>query len=418
MEIKYFRLVKTIVEEGSIANASEKLCLSQSALSHQLKELEQQLDFKVFLRTRNKWELTEEGTELYKLSNSVLENIDNSFKNIEQIQTDKLNLKEDRNSNHVREMATYFNAVLDEGNDASTITMDNDKAKGFISSYRIFSGMSVWVYNITFFSDFKVDLELTEDSPYYLSYNVKNHFLHRFGDQDKFTKILQNQNMVFIGAPDTSVQIVFPANIELKIAVIMLDIKLLGTLDIRNAKRIYSKFGKIFKKIPKQRPYRHLGEIDTETEKYASIVCENNSVELVGGLLTEGAVLNMLASQIKAFSEEVTENQSTLNKSELSKITSLAGYVIDNFEANFTILNLSRHFGISPRKLQTGVKHLYGDSVSRYISNLRMGHAKHLFSTTDLNVSEVRHLVGISSGSYFSKVFKNRYGELPSYYMN
>ncbi|MEW7289386.1 LysR family transcriptional regulator [Aquimarina sp. 2304DJ70-9] len=87
MEIKYFRLIKTIAEEGSIANSSEKLFLTQSALSHQLKDLEGQLGFKVFYRTRNKWELTEEGTELYKLGNAILESIENSFENIQQIRT-------------------------------------------------------------------------------------------------------------------------------------------------------------------------------------------------------------------------------------------------------------------------------------------------------------------------------------------
>jgi AraC-like DNA-binding protein len=35
-----------------------------------------------------------------------------------------------------------------------------------------------------------------------------------------------------------------------------------------------------------------------------------------------------------------------------------------------------------------------------------------------LNVSEVRYRVGIFSGSYFSKVFKSRYGTLPSQHLN
>ena len=87
MEIKYFKLIKSISEEGSIANSAEKLFLTQSALSHQLKELEERLGFKVFLRTRNKWKLTDEGKELYKLGNSILESIEKGFKNIEKLQT-------------------------------------------------------------------------------------------------------------------------------------------------------------------------------------------------------------------------------------------------------------------------------------------------------------------------------------------
>lgn len=87
MEIKYFRLVKTIAEEGSIANSSEKLFLTQSALSHQLKELEEQLGFKVFHRSRNKWQLTEEGEELNKLGNEILNSLEKGFDTIKQIQS-------------------------------------------------------------------------------------------------------------------------------------------------------------------------------------------------------------------------------------------------------------------------------------------------------------------------------------------
>lgn len=87
MDIKYFRLIKTITEEGNIANSSEKLFLTQSALSHQLKELEGRLGFKVFHRTRNKWKLTEEGSELYKIANNVLETIEIGFNSIQQIRT-------------------------------------------------------------------------------------------------------------------------------------------------------------------------------------------------------------------------------------------------------------------------------------------------------------------------------------------
>lgn len=331
-----------------------------------------------------------------------------------------LNLEEDPASNHVREMAKYFDAVLDEGNDASTITMDNDKAEGFISSYRIFNGLSVWVYNITFHDDFKVDLGLSEDRPYYFCYNVKGHFLHRFGDQGEFAKILQSQNMIGIGSPETSVQIIFPANIKLEIAVIIVDTKLLGSLDIRNARRIHLNTQKLFKEVPKDRPYRHLGDINLETGQYASIVCENNDVDLVGGLLTEGAVLNMLASQLKAYKEDTSQNgpQHKLTKSELSKITSLGDYVISHLDSKITIHELSVIFQLSPKKLQVGIKHLYGDTIGQYILNLRMGHAKHLFMTTEFNVSEVCHLIGISSQSYFSKIFKNRFGLSPSLYRN
>ena len=85
MELKYFRLIKTIAEEGNIANSSEQLFLTQSALSHQLRQMEDRLGFKVFHRTRNHWQLTQEGEELYKLANRLLQTMEDGFSNIRKI---------------------------------------------------------------------------------------------------------------------------------------------------------------------------------------------------------------------------------------------------------------------------------------------------------------------------------------------
>jgi len=52
--IHHFRLVDTIVEEGTLTKAAEALHLTQSALSHQLKELERELDIPIFYRKGKK----------------------------------------------------------------------------------------------------------------------------------------------------------------------------------------------------------------------------------------------------------------------------------------------------------------------------------------------------------------------------
>jgi AraC-like DNA-binding protein len=329
-----------------------------------------------------------------------------------------LNLEEDASSDHAREMATYFQSELDESNNASTITMDNDKAKGFISSYRVFSGLTVWIYNVTFLSDFNVDFGLSEYRPCYFSYNVKGHFLHRFSDQEEFVDILQNQNMIVMGNPENTSEVIFPANVKLEIALLVVDNDLLGNLDTRNAKRLHSEIQKLFKGIPKDRAYRYLGEIDGETGKYASIVCANNEVTLVAALFTEGAVLNMLASQLKSYMDvnHEADLRCELTKFELSKITSLGTYVIEHPDLKITSQKLSEVFHLGPRKLQIGVKQLYGDTVASYILNVRLVHAKHLFLTTDCNVSEVCYKVGLTNESHFCRVFRQRFGITPGMY--
>ena len=75
MEIRHLRLIKAIVEEGSITKAIDKLHLTQSALSHQLKEAEYQLGTKIFLRTNKKLILTKAGEKLYAIANEILDKL-------------------------------------------------------------------------------------------------------------------------------------------------------------------------------------------------------------------------------------------------------------------------------------------------------------------------------------------------------
>jgi LysR family transcriptional regulator, regulator for metE and metH len=82
MEIRHLRLIKSIVEEGSITKAIDKLHLTQSALSHQLKEAEYQLGTKIFLRQNKKLLLTKAGEKIYQTANEILEKLTDTEKQI------------------------------------------------------------------------------------------------------------------------------------------------------------------------------------------------------------------------------------------------------------------------------------------------------------------------------------------------
>nr|WKN34520.1 LysR family transcriptional regulator [Tunicatimonas sp. TK19036] len=85
MEIRYLRLIKAIVEEGGITRAMDKLHLSQSALSYQLKEAELQLGTQIFYRRNKKLILTPVGKKLYTTANRVLIELDTTESEIKKL---------------------------------------------------------------------------------------------------------------------------------------------------------------------------------------------------------------------------------------------------------------------------------------------------------------------------------------------
>ena len=64
VEMRHLRLVAAIVEQGSMTAAGRVLNLTQSALSHQLRELEARLRSPLFVRTSRRMVLTPAGDQL------------------------------------------------------------------------------------------------------------------------------------------------------------------------------------------------------------------------------------------------------------------------------------------------------------------------------------------------------------------
>ena len=72
MDIRQLRTLKAIHDTGSLVAAAERLHLTQSALSHQLRELEAEVDAVVLIRKTRPPRFTQIGERLLALADTVL----------------------------------------------------------------------------------------------------------------------------------------------------------------------------------------------------------------------------------------------------------------------------------------------------------------------------------------------------------
>ena len=88
MEIRVLRYFLETAREGNMTRAAERLFISQPTMSKQLKELENELGTKLFVRSNYSIRLTEAGMLLRERAEDILSLVDKTeaeFKSLEEI---------------------------------------------------------------------------------------------------------------------------------------------------------------------------------------------------------------------------------------------------------------------------------------------------------------------------------------------
>ncbi|RMW17101.1 Transcriptional activator MetR, partial [Pseudomonas syringae pv. tagetis] len=72
LEIRHLKTLHALREADSLVEAAERLHLTQSALSHQFKELEERMGMPLFVRKTKPVRFTSAGLRLLQLADSML----------------------------------------------------------------------------------------------------------------------------------------------------------------------------------------------------------------------------------------------------------------------------------------------------------------------------------------------------------
>ena len=108
----------------------------------------------------------------------------------------------------------------------------------------------------------------------------------------------------------------------------------------------------------------------------------------------------------------------TLLRSELKIVRKIANAIVKDPSKEYSLDMLALESGLSQAKLQEGFKLLYTRTVTEYIRHTRLEAARDYIRTTEMNISQIVYTIGFSSRSYFSKIFKRKYGISPSEFQN
>jgi AraC-like DNA-binding protein len=124
-------------------------------------------------------------------------------------------------------------------------------------------------------------------------------------------------------------------------------------------------------------------------------------------------ILNYFAKQFKL--NQSLGKKDKLNPNDNQKILEIENYLMKNLTSNFIgIEELAKQFYISPTKLKTDFKNVFGASVYQYYLAKQMLLAHQLISEKDILIKDVAAMFGYDNVSKFTVAYKKHFGYLPS----
>ncbi len=85
IEIRHLKTLIALRETGSLVEAAERLFLTQSALSHQLKELESRLECELFIRKSRPLRFSEAGKRILQLADDVIAKVAEAERDVKKL---------------------------------------------------------------------------------------------------------------------------------------------------------------------------------------------------------------------------------------------------------------------------------------------------------------------------------------------
>jgi AraC-like DNA-binding protein len=134
-------------------------------------------------------------------------------------------------------------------------------------------------------------------------------------------------------------------------------------------------------------------------------------------LYYEGKVAEALSLIVeKAKQLKRREESKNISGQDVDRLTAVTAYIDEHYAEEIYLEQLARIACMGLTKLKYTFKEVYHCTITEYIQNKRMTHAEQLLTSSDLNINQIAQLVGYSTSSRFSALFRKNTGLLPNEY--
>jgi len=316
----------------------------------------------------------------------------------------------------VMSLASSMNTNFSKKCEEYWVDIPTELGSGEIRGINFDNGLGIIFYNCRFKEDLRIEFTVSDIHPVKYIYSILGRIKHSFANEDVVHTIEKSRSAIVASKRKNGHILKFNKDTDIKIVSLEIDRNKFIENTVCEIDSLIPELKSLFLDKSAEETFYHDGYYDLTFKKIFEDIKDYENRTLARRFHLESTALKIFVNQIIQFEDDLVneESRSILRVVELESAENLVEYIRVNLNANLTIPDLSERAGLNPNKLQKVFKYLYGKTVNDYITEIRLTSAVELFKKTNLNVSEVASRVGYHNKSYFTKLFKQKYGVTPS----
>ncbi|WP_299226245.1 AraC family transcriptional regulator [uncultured Psychroserpens sp.] len=309
---------------------------------------------------------------------------------------------------------------IDYSNDGDDYCIDLTKklGRGYLRGIQFSHGLSVIEVNLTLKDKTTFKFEKQDVNFLHFLFNTDTAIHHIVSETKKNDTISKLQYCMFSNDTSNTNDIVISKNKPTDFFIILIDRKAFEEKLLSITNDLSNELEQIFKDVNGVNFIYNKNYFSLEIAQYIEEFRHCELESFMKPMFLEGKTYEILTYQLQHFNDDNGEKKVLLRKSTIDKIENAIDIIKDELDVRISVHTLAKRVGLNQNTLQNGFKNLFQTSVNEYIKNYRIERAKTLIENSDLNITEITYKIGINSRSYFSKLFKERFGISPSEYIN
>lgn len=315
-----------------------------------------------------------------------------------------------------QQLTALLEADADEQWGETHIRFENGIGQGSIKTISFNWGITFTNWEVTFSEQTLLKLHFKEKTPIDFIFLNKGHVEFQTDTLEKTT--LNNfQNIIIRYKPNSNNTFTFKKNEKVVITFIQIWPEKYLDKKNHNVEYLHERIKRLFDDSLKE-IYNHFGSYNLRIADQINEINKTKHQGIIRTLTIEGHLNIILGLQLLEHENYLNRVNlpEKLTQSDVENIQKACVIINDHLSTKMTVADLSRKVMMPQSKLQLGFQLLHNQTVNEYIKEIKLIKACEYLKNDKYTVSEIVYKIGFNSRSYFSRIFSERFGMLPTKY--